>query len=145
VNNLIVLAARKAIKKYYEFWLVPDDAAQGDYKTRQITLRGNGIWAHGHRVRAHLMYSANELYTQLVYLHRLCQDSASTNKLKLANAIRARASKKELLHASVLPEDALPFVNARRDLVNNGFLKESAFAWVGPDFWQKCRGGEVDA
>jgi len=139
VNNLVVLAARRSIKKYYEYWLAPDDVTQAEARTRQTSLRGNGVWLNRQRVRAHLVYSARDLYTQLVYLQRLCQPAEK--RLDEANKLRERADKPRLFftrlrgldEARALDwEDAL---SARRALMGDGFLKHSAFARIGADFW----------
>jgi hypothetical protein len=130
-----MLSARRAIKKFYDGVMVGEDPEK-PVRTRQTSLRGNGVWVNGHRVRARPLFTAKELYTQLVYLKRLGDEA----KLDKANDKRKKAALTMLFPDQSRPVADLAEWKEFRHLVDSRFLKHSEFAWVGEEFWLKAKG-----
>ncbi|CAO3621927.1 unnamed protein product [Cunninghamella blakesleeana] len=98
VRVQITTAIRNFIKKYYEGWMICDDATCGN-RTRMMSVFGRRCLidgCHGAVVRE---YTDKQLYSQLLYLSRLCDPDvsrkfylSSTNSIQIASLINQNQS-----------------------------------------------------
>jgi len=135
LQNLLVLSARKAIKKYHQGWLESDDPTASDLKTRQQGLR-NVFPFHGKRVTLHRKYSAKDLWVQLLYLTSLVDWKRANSSLTRENEHRKKNGLPPLVVHGRAYEQNENFDMVKQYLEAR-FLHHSGFGWVTPDFFAK--------
>ena len=129
VENLVRLAVRQAVKRFYEGWLVSDDSSAPDLRTRCAPLRGSAVAHQGRRVVVRRQFAPRELYNQLFYLASLVDVRRADAVVQGENATRARASKSGSFQPVRVTDVAR--WNAARAVVDRT-LARCGYMWVDP-------------
>ncbi|GBG31716.1 DNA polymerase alpha catalytic subunit [Hondaea fermentalgiana] len=133
LTNQLHLAARRAVKKYYEGWLLADDPS-ADLRTRQQSVVGRSFTLHGRRLQLVPEYRPSTLYTQLRYLESLVNAPHALEQLKKHySSGHSKVDPPKPLNA----QDAEALAHVQASLAAK-YLNRSAYNWVQPDLFQRA-------
>jgi len=132
LSNVLQMAARKAVSKYYEGWLIADDPS-ADLRTRQQSVLGKSFVLNGRRVQLVPEYGPDLLFTQLRYLESLVDLDRRCENITKANIRRKEGNKITRPSFTIAEEETCK--NLLKNL-RNDFLDHSAYNWVQPSLFK---------
>ena len=134
LNNKLLLAARKAVEKYYEGWLVGDDPS-AELRTRQQSVRGKAWSMNGRRIQLQPEYPSRALYEQLKYIESLVNVERAEHCIDKENE-RLEEIKQAQLDKPIIPADTRQVMDSIKQSIEEIYTKDSGYAFIRPGLFK---------
>ena len=136
LNNKLLLAARKAVEKYYQGWLVGDDPS-AELRTRQQSVRGKSWSMNGRRIQLQPEYPSRALYEQIKYIESLVNVDRAETGIDKENE-RLEEIKQELLVKPAIPAQTRQVMDSIKGSIQEIYTNHSGYAFVRPELFKKA-------